>query len=141
MQRGAFRTWLARERERANPVDVVVNTNVAAMLAAAGLTGIAAYRAVVATIDAGVAWAGESGERLRAVAPFYADPGEWRDALEHAVTVGAAGLQAALREVTRRCAPDRSLDLDRPVCCSAYGAIVWTAPALQLARALAALRG
>ena len=58
---GVFRTWLAAGRP--NPVDCVVNVNVAALLAVAGLTHLAAYRAVVSMLTAAL----ESAATLRQV--------------------------------------------------------------------------
>ena len=128
---GVFRTWLARGG--ANPVDCTVNVNVAALLAVAGLTHIAACRAAVSMVGAAVGTAGD----LKAVArlsPFYAHPLELRWALAHAVASGAHDFQTSLDRLDA--AGLEAIDVvgDRPVCCAAYGVRCWSAPILQLAR-------
>jgi hypothetical protein len=130
---GVFRTWLADGRP--NPVDCVANVNIAALLAQAGLTHIAAYRAVVSMLAAAVA-AADGAARTRAplLAPFYAHPAELRWALAHAVASGASALAPSLARVASWCADATAPDADRPVCCSAYGRRVWTAPILHRLR-------
>jgi hypothetical protein len=128
---GVFRTWLAHRRP--NPVDCVVNVNVAALLAVAGLTHLAAYRAILSMMGAALESAG-GPTRMARLSPFYAHPIELQWALSHAVASGAYELQPAFDLV--RCARvDATGPLaDVPVCCSAYGLRSWTAPLLQLVR-------
>ena len=129
---GAFLTWL--RSSPANVVDALVNTNVAALFALADLRHVSAYGAAVTTVNSAIAWSKGSLQRIRMIAPYYAHPGEFSDALAHAVDYGATELQPAanlLREWFRR---DESLEENRPVCCAPYGETIWTAPVLQLAR-------
>ena len=56
---GVFRTWLAHRLP--NPVDCVVNVNVMALLASAGLAHIAAYRSASGMMDAALDWTGAPG--------------------------------------------------------------------------------
>jgi len=131
---GVFRTWLADRRP--NPVDCVVNVNVAALLAVAGLTHLAAYRAVLSMLESALETADGPAQVAR-LSPFYAHPIELRWALTHAVASGAYELQPALDGV-RRCGIDGTGPIgDRPICCSAYGVRRWSAPVLQLLRGLA----
>lgn len=130
---GVFRTWLADRR--GNPVDCVANVNVAALLAVAGLTHIAAYRAVVSMVTAAVGTADAAARtRVTRLAPFYAHPIELRSALDHAVASGASELAPCLEQVAGWCVDAADADAHRPVCCSAYGGRVWTAPILQRLR-------
>ena len=128
---GVFRTWLADGRP--NPVDCVVNVNVAALLAVAGLTGIGAYRAVRLMIAAALSSV-DGAARPARLSPFYAHPIELRWALLHAVASGAYDLRPSL-DRTAACGIDASGPVaDRPVCCSAYGLRSWRAPILQMVR-------
>jgi hypothetical protein len=130
---GVFRTWLTDVRP--NPVDCVVNVNVAALLAAAGLTGIAAYRAVGSMLAAALDSADDARQVAR-LSPFYADPIELRWALAHAVASGAHDLQPSLDRLGSLLGEAIGSDADRPVCCSAYGLWCWSAPILQFVRAV-----
>lgn len=126
---GVFRTWLAHRLP--NPVDCVVNVNVMALLASAGLAHIAAYGAALAMMDAALDWTGGAPARLAEIAPFYAHPIELRWALTHAIVSGASDLRPALERVTAWAPSELPHDPDRPVCCSAYGAATWRSPVLQ----------
>jgi hypothetical protein len=136
---GAFLTWL--RPSPANVVDALVNANVAALFALAQLRHVLAYSAAVTTVNSAIAWTKGSVQRTRMIAPYYAHPGEFFDALAHALDCGAIELQPAanlLREWFRR---DESLEEDRPVCCAPYGETIWTAPVLQLARQISNFNG
>jgi hypothetical protein len=128
---GVFRTWLAHGRP--NPVDCVVNVNVATLLAVAGLTHLAAYRAIVSMMGAALETAnGPAG--MAGLSPFYAHPIELRWALTHAVASGANDLQPSLDRVRLTGVGVTGPSVDAPVCCSAYGLRSWSAPLLQLVR-------
>jgi hypothetical protein len=128
---GVFQTWLARGRP--NVVDCVVNVNVAALLAIAGLDHTSAYRSAVDMIDAALRWSEGLSFRAGLIAPFYADPAELTIALDHAVRQGAEALRPA-RELASTWFPAASHDSNRRVCRCAYGSTIWSAPVLQHAR-------
>ena len=132
IRRGVFRTWLARGKS--NPVDCVVNVNVAALLNVAGLTHVSAYSEILSMIGAALEWTGDTLDRAALLAPFYADAIELYWALAHAVASGAHELKPSLDRVTRWFPPDGRYDPDRPVCRAAYGATVWRSPILQMLR-------
>src|SRR4029079_19372441 len=132
---GVFRTWL--DTRLPNPVDCVVNVNVAALLAVAGLTHLAAYRAVLSMLATALETASGPTQVSR-LSPFYAHPTELRWALAHAVASGAYQLQPLLDRVEHGDLDAADCVADRPVCCSAYGMRRWSAPALQMARRFAA---
>jgi hypothetical protein len=129
---GVFRTWLARGKP--NPVDCVVNVNVAALLNVAGLTHVSAYSAVLSMIGAALEWTGDTMSRAALLAPFYADTIELYWALAHSVASGAHELQPSLDRVAGWLPRDGWYDPDRPVCRAAYGATVWRSPILQMLR-------
>lgn len=139
LARGAFRTGLDG-RTRGNPVDACANVNVAALLAAAGLEHSRAFHDACSTVEAGLAWAGIDPARLRSLTPFYPHPGELLHALDHAVATGVQRLRpilGRLRRQLRLAGVDTTFPDPQPVCSSAYGGTLWTAPVLQQARRLA----
>ena len=134
---GCFRTWLLPGG--ANPVDVVVNVNVLALLATLDAKHLPGYASAVATVREGLEWAAGRPARLSALTPFYAGPAELAEALVHAVHCGVDELAGAARDTSATTpAADRS---DRPCVRNAYGAITWTAPAVGVARSVAAASG
>lgn len=136
---GCFRTWLLPGP--ANPVDVVANVNVVALLATLDARHLPGYDAGVATVRAGLDWAAGRPARLSALTPFYAGPSELSEALVHAVHCGVDELAGAARdmgEITSVTDPDQT---DQPRLRNAYGSITWAAPALQVARTLAQTSG
>ncbi|SDU30618.1 hypothetical protein [Stappia sp. ES.058] len=129
------RTWLDAEAP-ANPVDLIVNLNVLASLARAGVD-MSAPDGFGARLCAGVAAALPDGppslSQLRMLAPFYAHPAELTEALSRAACSGVRLLAPALARI----APDTGAawpDDDRPLYCNAHGRPVWRSPTLQLAR-------
>jgi hypothetical protein len=138
--RGAFLTWL--RRGGANGIDCCVNANVAALFAVAGLGHLSAVEACASMIDRAVTWAAGSPERLRSLAPFYAHPCELMFSVTHAVSCGIGRLEPVRRALAARGPGVDGTDvLNRPVCSSAYGHTVWSAPVLQLARSLSGNTG
>jgi hypothetical protein len=137
--RGAFLTWL-QANERMNVIDCAANTNVIALFAYARLTHLPGYREACALVQAGIQWAADSLTRARSIVPFYPDPLELRYAVEYAVECGAEALQpslAALRQRPWAADVEAGASPDRPICSSAYGAIVWTCDVLQKIRQVA----
>lgn len=132
IQVGAVLTWL--RPSPANVVDALVNANVAALFALAGLRHVSAYSGAVRTVESAMQWTAGSFERARLVAPYYAHPGEFFRTLEHAVGCGAIELWPSLRLVEGRFGRDEQPEENRPVCCAPYGKTIWTAPVLQLTR-------
>lgn len=132
IQVGAFLTWL--RPSPANVVDVLVNANVAALFALAGLRHASAYSDAVRTIESAIAWTAGSPQRARLTAPYYAHPGEFSRTLEHAVGCGAIELRSSLSLIQDWFGRDERPEENRPVCCAPYGETVWTAPVLQLTR-------
>ncbi|WP_428698028.1 hypothetical protein [Stappia sp.] len=136
-----LRTWAGGGEP--DPVDLIVNINMAAALAlcapasrpAIGEAGEAIAARVVA------AFAGHAPDRsaLRALAPYYADPAEAGIALERALACGADALAPLGRRLLPLAERDRAAGRPaaRPLYCNAHGRPLWRAPALQLARRLA----
>lgn len=129
------RTWLDPAAP-ANPVDLIVNLNVLASLAAAGVDllardGVGARLA--ARVVAALPQAVPSLSRLRMLAPFYAHPRELVEALSRAVGAGAGGLAPALARMASGAAPGARDDA-QPLYCNAHGRPLWRSPALQAAR-------
>jgi hypothetical protein len=129
---GAFLTWL--RPSPANVVDVLVNANVSALLALAGLRHVSAYRQATAMVEAAMAWTEGSIPKTEMVAPYYAHPVEFYRTLHHAVLCGAVDLQPSLELAEEWFGRDERPEKNRPVCCAPYGETVWTAPVLQLTR-------
>jgi len=139
VRRGAVRTWLT-SYAYGNPVDCAVNSNVAALHAAAGESAgpcfEAGFEAVCATVNDAVRLTGGSPAHLRSLAPYYANILELRYAIERAVAEGASPLAASLDILTADPCPEPHWDRRRPICCNAHGRPLWIAPALQAARQL-----
>lgn len=129
---GAFLTWLLPSR--ANVVDSLVNANVAALFALAGLRHVSAYRSAAALVEAAFAWTEGSVPKARMVAPYYPHPGEFYRTLDFAVGCGAVELEPSLGLVERWFGRDEVFDEGRPVCGAPYGKTIWAAPVLQLTR-------
>ena len=131
---GAFLTWL--RPSPANVVDSLVNVNVAALFALAGLRHASGYGAAVATVETAIAWTEGSISKARMVAPYYPHPGEFYRTLDFALGCGAIELQPSLSLVEQWFGRDEFLDEDRPVCSAPYGETIWAAPVLHLTRQL-----
>jgi hypothetical protein len=131
---GAFLTWLLPSP--ANVVDSLVNANVAALFALAGLRHVSAYGNAVALVETAFAWTEGSIQKARMVAPYYPHPGEFYRTLDFALGCGAIELQPSLSLVERWFGRDEFFDEDRPVCSAPYGETIWAAPVLQLTRQL-----
>lgn len=129
---GAFLTWVA-EPGRRNVIDCCVNANATALMAQVGGSDLPGYAAAVSTIKQGVAWAGENPSRQQAITPFYPSIHALHSAVEHAVECGVVDLRSTLARLQElaACAPPA-----RGCCCSAYGATVWSCPAIDAAQAL-----
>ncbi|MGH9766234.1 MAG: hypothetical protein ACREAB_02265 [Blastocatellia bacterium] len=139
---GVFLTWL-RRGANAEIVDCCANANVVAFLNYAGLRRLPGFREACAMIEAGIRWAGGSWERARSLSPFYAHPVELRYAVENAVRCGAESLAPSLALMKDQRwameAGDGSIVADRPICSNAYGRVLWTSAAVQIARKIGRL--
>ena len=132
IQVGAFLTWL--RPSPANVVDTLVNANVAALFALAGLRHVPAYSSATRMVESAMEWSAGSLQKARLIAPYYAHPGEFYRTLEHAVGCGAIELWPSLKLIGRWFGRDKQPEENRPVCCAPYGKTIWTAPVLQLTR-------
>jgi hypothetical protein len=130
---GAFRTWLVPAGSAGNPVDCAANANVLALFAALGLRDAPGWRAAIALIETGLAWAGATPARLRALTPFYPNPAEFRLALAHAVACGCAELAPAAERLASIVGPDPP-GPEAVLCSAAYGRDGWRSPALAAIR-------
>jgi hypothetical protein len=138
---GSFLTWVVADarpgaRRTPNPIDACVNANVVALLVLLDATHLPGYDAAVRTVRRGVDWAGADPRRLSALTPFYPAPRSLAEAVAHAVECGAEDLRPAADRLAAL--PAAVLDVDGGSCRSAYGRTTWQAPALDVARALAA---
>ena len=132
VRRGAFATWIGGP----GVVDCCANANVVAFLVGTGMEGLPGVREAVQMIGDAIEWSGSSWARLVSVSPFYAHPSELRRAIANAVAAGAADLSGPLDLLERRWGELVAGRAGDPLCCSAYGGVVWTAPALETARRL-----
>lgn len=129
---GAFWTWLDADFGY-NVVDCTVNANVVALMAASGLTHIPGYEEACAMIEAAIDAAAGDERLARLLSPYYPDPSHLLAAVAYAVATGAQRLRPTLDRL--RCSVGRARPDERqPVFCSAYGRVVWLAPALQRLR-------
>jgi hypothetical protein len=129
------RTWLDPDAP-VNPVDLIVNLNVLASLAAAGVDpdaheGFAA--SLAARVAAAMPQAAPSLSQVRMLAPFYAHPRELAEALSRAVASGVEALAPALERIAQADVFGAPHD-DQPLYCNAHGRPLWRSPALQAAR-------
>jgi hypothetical protein len=129
------RTWLDAQAP-ANPVDLIVNLNVLASLAAAGVeptAGDGFSARLAARVASALPQGSPSLSQLRMLAPFYAHPQELGEALARAVDAGVSSLAPALERIAPR-ATFAAHDDDQPLYCNAQGRPLWRSPALQAAR-------
>jgi hypothetical protein len=135
-----LRTWVGGGAP--DPVDLIVNINMAAALALCAPASRPAVGEAAEEIAARVvsAFAGHAADRsaLRALAPYYADPAEAGIALERALACGARALAPLAARLLPLAGRDRDAGRppERPLYCNAHGRPVWRSPALQLARRL-----
>ncbi|WP_417770238.1 hypothetical protein [Stappia sp.] len=133
-----LRTWVGGGEP--DPVDLIVNINMAAALALCAPASDPAVGEAAEAIAARVvaAFAGHEPDRSlpRAFAPYYANPAEAGIALERALDCGAAGLAPLGPRLLPLADRDREAGrpASRPLYCNAHGRPLWRAPALQLAR-------
>lgn len=136
---GVFLTWL-RQDARANVIDCCANANVVALLSYAELQHLPGYDAACQMIEAGIIWAGRSLVKARSLSPFYPHPIELFYAVSHAVDCGAQQLATSLQLLHQlnwlNLASPQVLNLQRPICSSAYGHTVWRSEALQIVRSM-----
>ncbi|CAO3430194.1 hypothetical protein [Azospirillum endophyticum] len=140
---GAVFTWLD-ERYYPNVIDLCVNINVAALLAATGQGEALGLPAIVAMVEDALDWAGPFPDKARLLSPYYPDPIEIAHALTRAVAQGVTEFRPSLARL--RDLPwaweDGTDDgggrggEGRPVCGSGDRRILWTAPVLRAARRL-----
>jgi hypothetical protein len=133
---GAFLTW-HHLGAAPNPVDVVVNVNVAAFLAQTGCTGHASYREVCRMIFDGISWCARRWEYLERLSPYYPEGWELVFALHNALRRGAADLNSSLEELQRFNAPAPADDSSKILFSMADRSTVWSSTALWAARCLA----
>jgi hypothetical protein len=139
---GSFFTWItpvasaSPPRKRwTNVVDCCVNTNVIALMSQLQAQHLPGFQAAVQTVLNGLEWAGDDARRLTSIMPFYPSVRSLGEAMQHAVECGAGSLGEGLKGL-RSIAPDVR-DTNTGFCGSAYGHVVWHAPAIDLARAIA----
>jgi len=122
-----LRTWFAGP-DAPNPVDLIVNINMLAGLAAAGCSP-EFWRGRAARLRALLPSHVPDRSEVRVLAPYYADGAELAIARRRAARVGVADLAGPAGVPAAADDP-----LDRPLYCNAHGRPIWRAPALQLAR-------
>ena len=133
---GVFLTWHYLGAAP-NPVDIVVNVNVAAFLAQTGCTGHAAYGEVCRMIFDGISWCSRQWECLERLSPYYPEGWELVFALKNALRRGAEELSAPLEEIQRFNAPVPGNDPSKILFSMADRSTVWSSTALWAARRLA----
>lgn len=122
-----LRTWFAAP-DAPNPVDLIVNINMLAALAAAGCSP-EFWRVRAARLRALLPSHQPDRSELRSLAPYYADGAELAIAGARAARFGVADLAGVAGIPAPAADP-----LGRPLYCNAHGRPIWRAPALQLAR-------
>lgn len=137
-----LRTWF--HESDPGPVDLTVNLNVLAALAAcgAGRSGCslsALMPRLAGRVSAAVSQHAPSRSAMRVLSPYYAHPAELAIAALRARACGVPGLDGLAASLAPVDARDRAARRphDRPLYCNAHGRPLWRAPALQLARQLA----
>ena len=137
-----LRTWF--HESDPGPVDLTVNLNVLAALAAcgAGRSGCslsALMPRLAGRVSAAVSQHAPSRSAMRVLSPYYAHPAELAIAALRARACGVPGLDGLAASLAPVDARDRAARRphDRPLYCNAHGRPLWRAPALQLARRLA----
>lgn len=137
-----LRTWFLDSDP--GPVDLTVNLNMLAALAACGAassdSGLSGLMLQLAgRLSAVIAAHPPTRSALRALSPYYADPAELAIAAARARACGAPGLEGLAGTLAPLDARERAAGRphDRPLYCNAHGRPLWRAPALQLARRLA----
>jgi hypothetical protein len=140
---GLVRTWLGRSGG-ANPVDLTVNANVAALLCTLGLRGHWLYCDLVESLCHSVVRSGFAWAPLRRLSPYYAHPIELLLAIDQAVQAGADELvpsRDSLRSQSwARVDDDVVRAFGRPLCNNDHGRPRWRSRVLQAARAWAKSR-
>jgi hypothetical protein len=131
LRRGMFTTWHRRRAGRdIDLVDLTAVSNVLSLLYSLGLQRIPGVEESLASLTAGLDWAGSSTARWQSLSPFYPEPDELARALDHATQCGVPGLAAGARTARQVC-PRQSPDA---VCSMAYGPPTWHSPALAAIR-------
>lgn len=135
---GCWRTWFDTP-DQENPVDVIVNINILAVLAVTGCLDDSAA-AAAGMVNAACRATDGSTAFLRRLAPYYASAAELEIALDRAVILGVEALRPAQVAIRRfgHLKADRIAQRppDRALYCNAHGRPLWRAPALQYARRL-----
>jgi hypothetical protein len=133
IQSGVFLTWLSADPANPNVVDCCVNVNVLALMAYAGCSHLPGFQQAINMIELGISWADNSPPKLAMLTPFYPQTQEFYWALNHAVECGVQFSERSIEALTQ-CLQDHDIDLDWPVCSSAYHLVVWRCPALSTIR-------
>jgi hypothetical protein len=131
---GVFPTWMSHSRMR-NAIDLCVNVNVLALLAAAEASP-ARSEGILEMIEAALDWAGTSGERARLLIPYYAHPAELAFALARAAAFGCSDANGLLVKVQAQSWSVQDNESSSGICCSLGGGAVWHSKALAIARNL-----
>jgi len=133
---GVFLTW-HYSGPAPNPVDIVVNVNVAAFLAQTGSTHHPAYGQACQMIFDGIRWCNRRWENLERLSPYYPEPWELIFALHHALRRGAADLEASIAELRQFPAPALADDPSKILFGMADRSTLWASTALWAARRVA----
>jgi hypothetical protein len=134
---GTFLTWLDHRFCEPSQVDCVVNVNVLAFLAQAGLTSQPGYAEACQMILDGISWCARRWECLEQLSPYYPEPVEFELVLRNAVSKGVTELDAGLKALEQFPARRSGSSDPSQVVFSADRGTVWSSPALWAARQLA----
>jgi hypothetical protein len=135
---GVFETWLDAGI-CPNPIDCTVNVNVLTLLHASG-TDYPEAAAITEMAFAAAEWAGLLKARAARSSPWYPDPIEFVFAVERAARAGVPRMATLSNQLHRLDWVIEDKVKNLPICGSSDGRIVWTCPALFIARAILARR-
>ena len=131
IRKGAVKTWLIPNGSD-NPIDLIVNINVAALAKAIGLEDHPIARGAHASLLAATKY--NPNSFARRIAPYYADISELWFAIQRATSLGETCMAPAL-EWAASTLHERAFAQDKPLYCNSHGRPVWRSIALQQLRA------
>lgn len=133
----SFYTWMQDENTLSR-LDCCVNTN--ALILLHTLTDEdhplpPAYQRIIQMLNQALQWSGDDYDRLSALTPYYAHPGEWHATLMYARQAGIPQLTPLIHALSRWRLP--ACQRESPLYRRHDGRYLWTSPCLNAFRSLA----
>ncbi|MBF7995144.1 hypothetical protein [Rahnella laticis] len=133
----SFYTWMQDENELTQ-LDCCVNTNALILLHVLTDEDTAlppAYPRILQMLNQALEWSGDDYDRLSALTPYYAHPGEWHTTLMYARDAGIPQLTPLINALSRWRLP--AGQRESPLYRRHDGRYLWTSPCLNAFRSLA----